>query len=184
MQDQPDMTMAAPARRLVAVASRIVALYRQAMFALGVIGMASLMAVVVLQIVCRYLLGFSLVWSEEFCRAVLVWITFVFAGLALERGEMVAFEGVSGRLPGAVRIVLLLTGGGVALWVTWKLVALGYGYAMFNYGQVLPALQISQLWVYIALPIGMGLFALHLLLRVILQLAQTVQRVAGKEPAS
>lgn len=149
--------------------------YRRTLFVAGSAGLAAMMGVVVMQIFCRYLLGFSLIWAEEFSRAVLVWITFLFAGLALERGEMVAVDTLVLALPRPARIAALVVGGGAALWIILELVRLGYAYAVFNSGQVLAALQISQFWIYLALPVGMGLFGLHLLVRLIAQIGEAMR---------
>lgn len=129
--------------------------------------MATMMMVVITQIFCRYVLGFSLVWSEELSRAILVWITFLFAGRALDAGEIIAVEILVNRLPKWWRLAAVLLGSGVALWVVMQITIYGYRYALFNSGQVTAALQISQFWIYLAIPVGFGLFGIHLALRTV-----------------
>ena len=55
----------------------------------------SMTLVVSLQVVCRYLLGASLTWSEEFARYSLVWITFLGGSIALKKK---AHMGLQARL--------------------------------------------------------------------------------------
>lgn len=141
--------------------------YRRFMFWTGALAMGTLMTVVIVQIFCRYLLGFSLVWSEELSRAILVWITFGFAGLALDAGEVIAVDYLSEILPGRWRLIPVLFGSCLALAAVLAMVYYGYSYAAFNRGQVTAALQISQFWIYLAVPVGLGLFAIHLAIRII-----------------
>lgn len=139
--------------------------YRSVLFWAGAGAMAVMMTVVVVQIFCRYLLGFSLFWSEELCQVLLVWITFLFAGRALDAGEIIAVDFVIEPLNRWARLVALLLGSGAALAVLIMLTVLGYRYAAFNWSQINPALQISQFWTYLAVPVGFGLFAAHLACR-------------------
>jgi len=146
-------------------------LYRTTLFWVGAAGMATMMMVIIAQIFCRYLLGFSLIWSEELCRAILVWITFLYAGLALDAGEIIAVDFLEEALPRRVALAPVAIGSLVSLGTVSILVYYGYRYASFNAGQVTAALQISQFWIYLSVPVGLGLFAVHLTLRTLSRLS-------------
>jgi len=159
----------------IAAVKVLIRIYRSIMFTAGAIGMATLMGVVVAQIVCRFFLGFSLVWSEELARVLLVWITFLFAAVALERGEIIAVESLINVLPRALRVLAILAGGAVSLWVVYLLIKTGIRYAEFNAGQVIPALQLSRFWVYLSVPVGLALFEIQLFLNLIVQVREALR---------
>lgn len=150
----------------------VLAFYRRAMFTIGALTMSLMVVIVMAEVVCRYGLGFSIVWSEELCRILLIWITFLFGGLALDRGEVIALEFLTEWTSGALRAAIVVLGGIASLVMLVYLAKLGLDYALFSAGDVLPAMQISMFWVYLAVPVGLSLFAVHLLFRVIRQVRQ------------
>ncbi|MDH3235858.1 MAG: TRAP transporter small permease subunit, partial [Alphaproteobacteria bacterium] len=54
--------------------------------------MGTIVVVMVVQVFARYVLNDSLIWAEELCRYLLIWITFLFIGIAFERGEFIAID--------------------------------------------------------------------------------------------
>ena len=49
-----------------------------------VIAMMAVMATLVfINVICRYLLNFSIIWAEEVSQYLMVWVAFLAAGLAL-----------------------------------------------------------------------------------------------------
>jgi TRAP-type C4-dicarboxylate transport system permease small subunit len=125
--------------------------------------MAAMVALVFTNVVCRYGFGFSLIWAEEISQYLMVWVTFVGAGLALRQGRHVAVELLQERLGAKARVVLrtaiAVACVGFLLGVTW----LGIGFAGFARDMETPVLNISLAIPYAAVPLGMGLMALHLL---------------------
>lgn len=108
------------------------------------------------QVVCRYFLGDSLVWSEEVARYALVWSSMVGAAVAYRQGGHVAITNVVERLPptlrvASVRLVHFLILCFAAL-ITWT----GWGLAMRNFTrhQVSVALQMDIAWINLAIPAG------------------------------
>ncbi len=114
------------------------------------------LAVTAAQIFCRYLLGDSLVWSEEVARYALVWSSMVGAAVAYRQGLHVAITTVVEQLPPTVRVfcarmvhALILCFGGLVLWTGWSLAARN-----FARHQLSAALQIEIAWVNLAIPAG------------------------------
>ena len=62
---------------------------------------AVMVVLVVANVFCRYVLGFSVTWAEEFSQYLMVWIAFLGGGLALRQGRHVAVEMLQDLLPGA-----------------------------------------------------------------------------------
>jgi len=110
--------------------------------------------VVVLQVICRYLLGASLTWSEEFARFALVWITFLGAGIALRRRAHMGVQAIVEIFsPGVRKIVQVFT---IFTILSFLVVAAfkGIELALFNMKQYSPAMGLPMGFVYLAIPSG------------------------------
>lgn len=130
-----------------------------------VVGMAAVMVVlVVLNVFCRYVLNFSLVWAEEVSQYLMVWVAFLGAGLALRQGRHVAVELLQEQLPAGAKRGLRW---GLVLAMLAFLVGttvLGAMFAWFARDMETPVLNISMAIPYSAVPIGSALLAIHLVL--------------------
>jgi TRAP-type C4-dicarboxylate transport system permease small subunit len=120
--------------------------------------MAAMAALVFVNVVTRYGFGVSLNWSEEIARYLMVWVTYVGAGLAMREGMHVALEYLQGLLPR--RWTRIARGG---LWAIILTVA-GVQFSHFAWNQRSPVMGWRMGMVYLAIPVGSLLFALHLVL--------------------
>ena len=130
-----------------------------------VVAMAAVMVVlVVVNVFCRYVLNFSLVWAEEVSQYLMVWVAFLGAGLALRQGRHVAVEMLQELLPvgtrRSLRWILLLA----MLAFLVATAVLGGMFAWFARDMETPVLNISMAIPYSAVPIGSALLAIHLAL--------------------
>ena len=112
----------------------------------------------------RYLTNYSIPWAEEVARYMMVWMTFIGAGLTLRYGGHVAITNLmetmspqAQRILRAVIALSLFAFFAVMIWV-------GYNYAMRMRFQLTPATRIPFSYVYAAIPVGFALLAVHLLL--------------------
>ena len=116
--------------------------------------LALMAAVVIYQVGARYLLGRPPSWTEELARYLQVWLVLLAAPVCLARGLHLAVDYVTPRLrPGPRRIVRT----GVLLLVTlFCLTFAVYGLRLLRVAalQVSPALGISMVWPYLALPLS------------------------------
>lgn len=137
-----------------------------------------LLAITSAQIVWRYGFNSSLLWSEELCRYILIWVSFLAVVLAFERGEIAALSFLSSALPRVpsiwVAMVVSVLSGALCFTLAWY----GYIYAKLAGGQPIPALRFimedltgqatanvpSVFWVYVSLPLGMALLGVRNLL--------------------
>lgn len=125
----------------------------------------SAMAVIVFaNVTLRYLTNFSITWSEEVARYLMIWMTFLGAGLALRFGGHVAITNLQEAVPARAQrlmrlviVVLLLAFFAAMMWM-------GYDYMSRMRFQVTPATRISFSYIYAAMPIGFLLMSVHLLL--------------------
>ena len=112
----------------------------------------------------RYLSGQSIPWADEVARYLMIWMTFLAAGLVLRHGGHVAISNLHDVLPLPVRralraaIVLLL------LFFFAYMVWVGQQYMNRMGRQLTPATRISYWYIYLAMPVGFSLLIAHLLL--------------------
>ena len=123
-----------------------------------------LMACIVFaNVVLRYTTGDSLVWAEEVARHLMIWGTFLGAGLVLRFGGHVAIDNlhqaVSTPVARALRTVVALGIGAFALVMTYSSIL----YVWATRFQTTAATDIPMSWVYSAMPVGFFLTFIHLL---------------------
>lgn len=126
--------------------------------------MAVMFVLVFTNVVTRYGLGFSIAWAEEVASFLMIWVTFLGAGLALREGRHVAIDVLQDRLPErarrGLRLVLALVILAFLALLTW----LGVHFVLFGWRSVTFVTQVPRGIPYLAVPIGCAMFALHLLL--------------------
>lgn len=162
--------------------------YTAAMLFLAALLIALIAVIMGLQVFFRYVLNDSLIWAEEVCRYGLIWTSFLFAGVAFQRGEMVAITFARNALPDKLRLLCVFVGYGGTLVLLWVLAYYGYVYAERSAHQTIPAARfileallgaearprVSVFWVYIAVPVGLGILSLHVLVAMIRQIAESL----------
>jgi TRAP-type C4-dicarboxylate transport system permease small subunit len=123
-------------------------------------------AVMVLQVIIRYVFNYPLPWPEEAVRFALVWLVFMTACAALRRGEVVALDYVLVRLNR--KVALCFTALGSLLMLGFLGVAIYSGvdmtWFMFKKGTPSPAMAFPTWIVYISLPIGCCLMSYQILM--------------------
>ena len=140
-----------------------------------------LLAVMTAQIVLRYGFSTSLIWAEEISRYLLVWVSFLAAVLAYERGEIASVPMLRDALPRKAGLWLAIFANALGIVLLCVLVWYGFIYADRLGSSPIPAMGFllgdlfgagfpvpTMYWVYIALPIGLALFALRLATDIVL----------------
>ena len=115
-------------------------------------------------IALRFLTGHSLSWADEAARYLMIWMTFIGAGLALRLGAHVAITNLQEALPGPGQKILRGALVLVLLVFFGFMVSVGIEYAQRMQHQLTPALRLPFLYVYAAMPAGFSLLIVHLLL--------------------
>jgi|TARA_A100001391_G_scaffold205463_1_gene207318 TRAP-type C4-dicarboxylate transport system permease small subunit len=103
----------------------------------------------------RYFLNDALTWSEEVARFSMIWLSFLGGGLVFRRGGHVAIDMLVRRLSSdAVRIAVFTLSQLVIMAFLGTL--LWYGVDMVQQATYMttPALQISMMFPYAAIPVG------------------------------
>lgn len=164
-------------------------LYRGAVAVLGVALMTIIVVTMGVQVFCRYVLNDSLIWAEELSSYMLVIMSFLLLGAAFENGELMRLGILTDRLrprwAAALRLPVLLAMAAFLVYLSWY----GYKFALLNRTSTIPALDfivsavtgvnrtlvVSRYWLYLFIPAGFLILAMHC----ILDLARSVGFLAG-----
>lgn len=113
-------------------------------------------------VITRYIFKFSLNWTDELARFLMIWTVFLGAGLAMREGRHVAIEILQDLLPGRYKKYFRAFIGLLILAFMAVLVVLGYQYAQAMMATKSAVLRWPIGMVYMVIPIGSLAFILHL----------------------
>ena len=125
--------------------------------------LVAMACIVFANVVLRYTTGDSIVWAEEVARHLMIWVTFLGAGLVLRFGGHVAIDNlhqaVSTRSARWLRSVVAVGIGVFCLVMTYFSVL----YVWATRFQTTAATDIPISFIYLAMPLGFLLMFVHLL---------------------
>ena len=114
----------------------------------------------VLQVFCRYVLNYPLLWPEELTRFSMVWLTFIGASLGVKKGSHVSFTLIVGRFSGRLQRYFGFFGT-ICLFV-FASVNIGLGIRVLAITTAKsPALNISLFWPKLGMIIGLSFILIH-----------------------
>jgi TRAP-type C4-dicarboxylate transport system permease small subunit len=126
--------------------------------------LAALLLIVLMQVVSRYIFNNSLSWTEEAARYLMIWGVLLGVSLAYRNGYLISIETFVNRFPASVGRVVRAVNKLLSLFFTGLLTAYGVNLCILGAQMESPALEISYLWIYLAVPVGAGLlFVLFLI---------------------
>ncbi|MFO6420063.1 TRAP transporter small permease [Hylemonella sp. W303a] len=119
--------------------------------------------IVFANVVLRYTTGDAIYWAEEVARHLMVWITFLGAGLVLRFGGHVAIDNLHQAVgPRWARWLRACVLAGLGL----SFLFMAYHASLYVWAtrfQTTAATDIPFAWIYSAMPLGFALLFLHLL---------------------
>jgi C4-dicarboxylate transporter DctQ subunit len=125
--------------------------------------LAAVVMIVLIQVVARYVFQLPISWPEELARYTSVWLTFIGAAAAAGRHQQITVDLLTPILPhrakSAMKVVATVCGllaVGLLVWAVQPM----FGIAGLSAS---PATGIQARWVYLSLPIGVGMLAVFLL---------------------
>lgn len=147
--------------RLVRQLDHLEAVLEKALSALVGVALAGFAATVIVEVFCRYFLGFSLYWSNELATYLFIYVVFFGGSVALKRGELINVAFVRDRLPpplkrGATLFVFLVMFVFSALASAFSTVLIQ---TSVKTRTVSPAMLIPMAFVYLPIFVGFGLLA-------------------------
>jgi len=131
-----------------------------------VVLVSSLTAVTFAQVVTRYGLGDSLIWSEELARYLFVWVSMIGAALAIRQGGHFGLDLLIRRMP-AFRPILAPVVTTVMIVFLAVVLKTGIDETRLASMQFAMTFPMRMQWAYLALPVGAGLMLFHLAIHLV-----------------
>jgi TRAP-type C4-dicarboxylate transport system permease small subunit len=134
------------------------------------------------QIVCRYILGASLEWSEELARYMFVWSVLLGASMCVKRRSHVGVEIIMMRLPEKFRGYAMIFADVLSVVFFAILIIYGIEVTEITADQSSPAMEFPMGLAYVSIPISGFIMVLYSIEHIILdykKLMSPVSRVQG-----
>jgi len=169
--------------------------YFRVMIGFAGVSTGIIVAIMLVQIVARYIFNSSLIWAEELCRYILVWQTFLLIGIAYHQGELAILDILSGHVSPRVRLALRLLAYIPVAWFLILLIQHGIVHAGRFSRQTIPAIDfiwtsitghgagLTVFWIYVAVPVGCSILLLHLIFGMIDEIRRAFGRDTGERAA-
>lgn len=129
-------------------------IFDKAVYAVIFLCIAGFVALSFAQVFCRFILNDSLVWSEELCRYLFVWMVFLGAGVGVLYRKHITIDIVPNLVTGPARKYYLLALDLLVIAFTVYLIRYGYVFAEKAMRQRSPAMQIPLGYVYAGILVG------------------------------
>jgi len=117
---------------------------------------AAMVATILLQVFCRYVLNDALPWPEEVARAFMIWMMALVAGEAYRQGSFVAIDLLQHSLPKFISALLKLLLLMIATLVLYQLFTLGLEFFQRGFRTRAASFHLSRAWIYLAMPVCFG----------------------------
>ena len=137
-------------------------LVRANAFIIGLM-MIVMFVLVFTNVVTRYCFGFSIATAEEISTFLMIWVTYLGAGLALREGRHASIDFFQDLLGGRAQIFLRALLGVLLILFFGLLCWYGAKFAHFGWRLETIATQIPKGIPYLCIPLGAALFVVHLL---------------------
>ena len=128
-----------------------------------------------LQVILRNVFLSGIIWGDTFLRHLVLWLGFLGAALASERGKHISIDLVGRFVKGKTSIVIQLITNLFAMAISYLLARAGWTFLQseIDSGDILFSIGEKSLptwWFEIIIPSGFGLISFHFLIRVIEQI--------------
>ena len=110
--------------------------------------------IILVSVFFRYVLQNSLFWSEELSKMIMVWMTFMAAPIALQRGIHVGIQSLLKAMKGRSHYAMVVVGQLTILILMGVCVKEGFQLAWFAKRQMASSFDLSMIWPYLSMPIG------------------------------
>jgi len=148
----------------LAVLSRV---YRWTIEPLVVLFYLAMILIMFAAVLCRYVLGFSLPWSEEVSLYLYIWVVFMAAAIGLEHGVHIGLDVFIDLLPKAARLLADLAGLGAQLLLYAFIFVVGMQFVKLGAFQIGTSVPVSRALVYAVIPLSGLLMVIGTIIRIV-----------------
>lgn len=126
---------------------------------------ASIIAVIAIDVVRRFVLSYSSVWGEELARYAFIYLTWIAAAYAVRDRLHIRIDALIVNLPTRIRAVSwLLADFATLVFAIFALyLSIEPVLTSYKFGSVTPGLGVSQVWFLTAVPFGFACIVLRVL---------------------
>ena len=136
-----------------------------------IISILGMSVVIFAQIFCRYFLNYSLFWSEEVARFLMIWGIFMGASVALKRGELSAVSFFVNSLSKMPHKIIILVGNIMIIFFLIIIITYGYQIVKESFSYLAPTLPIPMGIQYSSVLISSVIMFIHILYFTLEQIA-------------
>lgn len=136
--------------------------------ALSAIMLASVAVTITLNVLDRFVIKRGLMWAEQYARYVLIWSVFMSANVLIYRNDLMRVDFIDNFWPAkfkkareAVYSLIFIVMLSILIWFGWK-------QAVSYIGVPLIGIPIDKFWVYLCVPVGVGLMMIQYLTNLLL----------------
>lgn len=158
--------------------TRLTSALERVVNSVAIVFFSLIFSIMLLQIFFRYVLSSPLVWTEELCRYLFIWICFLGWTIALKRGSHIRINFVIERIPWRFRKVLLILFQVLILFFLLQLTRFGIAMVQRSFSVPTITLFFSWAYVYLAAPLSAVIMFLYSLLH-LLELLRGTQEPQG-----
>lgn len=123
--------------------------------------LAAMAAIVSANVFCRFVLNFSLYWGDEAAQALLVWLTFLGAAVAVRDHSHYSFDYLARSSTGTRALVVGVLSRTITILALLGLLYWSLQVAWGIRPWIMPAMEVSRVWVYAAGPVGCAFMLLY-----------------------
>jgi len=117
------------------------------------------------QVIFRYILKSSLMWSADAATILFIWLVFISAAYSTEKGSHYVMNVFSNKLPQIISKILDAIAYLAVLFVSFVIAYYGYHFLILTKSGISPALGLSLGWIYIVFPISGFLTIYYLIIK-------------------
>ena len=114
-------------------------------------------------VMLRLTTDISILWVEELSRFLMIWLTFLGAGLVLRYGGHIGIDNLQEAFPRQAKLIRGVVFALMLAFFVFMLI-MGIRYSIFTWGQTTAAMEIPVGAVYLAMPVGFALLIVHALI--------------------
>jgi len=125
--------------------------------------MSAISVIIFIQVVSRYVFNYSLYWSEEIGRYILIWITFLGASVGVKKLSHIGIDFIYNNFPLKLRRLIDFFTIFLGIFFAFMILYFGYKIAYFVRFQKSAALLIPMTIPYSAISVAGGIIFIHYL---------------------
>lgn len=107
-----------------------------------------------INVLCRFCFSFSIYWADELAQSLMLWLTFLGAAVAIREQIHYSFNYIEQIIKGRLQKVFVIVNKSIVLIGILVLLYWSMEVTEGIAGWIMPAMELSRVWIYGACPVG------------------------------